>query len=327
MAKVPRSLILVSLGVLSHWVSGALLAALCLTGAGAQVATFHAETHLVTLTFSARDGDGHIVNQLGQDDFTVYEDGVEQKVSLFSRESELPLTLGLVVDASPSQEKFLQQHLKDIHVFLTSILRPQDQAFAVCFGDRLRLVSDLSSDPAQIADGFAKFQKGSRDFPELAPDDTRSGGSAVYDAVYGSIAERLAKNAGHRKALILFTDGEENSSAHDEIDAIAAAQGADVLIYAVRYTQINKKHQLTADNRHGMTALHHMAEQTGGSDFDALHTDLAQTFKQIGDELRSVYSIGYYSTNKAPDNTFRKIVVEAHTPGVTIRAKSGYYAK
>ena len=76
-----------------------------------------------------------------------------------------------------------------------------------------------------------------------------------------------------------------------------------------------------------MASLRHMAEQTGGSDFDALHTDLPQTFQQIGDELRSVYSIGYYSTNKLPDNTFRKVVVEAHTPGATIRAKSGYYAK
>jgi Ca-activated chloride channel family protein len=306
---------------------GAFLAALCATCATAQVPTFHAETHLVTLTFSARDGAGQFVDQLGKDDFTIYEDGVEQKVSLFSRESELPLTLGLLVDASPSQEKFLQQHLRDIHVFLTSILRPQDQAFAVCFGDHLRLVSDLSSDPAQIADGFAKFQKGLRDFPELAPDDTRSGGSAVYDAVYGSVAEKLAPNPGHRKALILFTDGEENSSAHDEIDAIAAAQGADALIFAVRYTQVNKKHKLTASNRHGMAALHHIAEQTGGSDFDALHSDLAQTFKQIGDELRSVYSIGYYSTNNTPDNTFRKVAVDVHTPGVTIRAKSGYYAK
>jgi Ca-activated chloride channel homolog len=70
-----------------------------------------------------------------------------------------------------------------------------------------------------------------------------------------------------------------------------------------------------------------MAQQTGGRDFDALHTDLAQTFRQIGDELRSVYSISYYSTNKTLDDSFRKIVVEAHTEGVTVRAKSGYYAK
>lgn len=305
----------------------ALLLIFCLPSAAmAQMATFHAETHLVTLTFSARDSEGRLVDSLRDADLSVYEDGVEQKVSLFSRESELPLTIGLVVDASPSQEKFLQRHLRDIHVFLNSILRPQDKAFAVCFGDHLRLVSDLSSDPTQIADGLTKFDKSSRDFPELEPDETRSGGSAVYDAVYASVAEKLASSEGRRKALILFTDGEENSSAHDEIDTIAAAQGADTLIYAVRYTQV-KKGKLTADNRHGTAALHHIAEQTGGRDFDALHTDLSQTFRQIGDELRSVYSIGYYSTNGTPDNTFRKIVVEAHTPGIAIRSKSGYYAK
>ena len=145
----------------------------------------------MTLTFSVRDAEGRLVDSLNRDDLSVYEDGAEQKISIFSRESELPLTLGLVVDASPSQEKFLQQHLKDIHTFLASILRPQDQAFAVCFGDHLRLVSELSSNPAQLADGLARFQKGERGFPELEPDETRSGGSAVYDAVFGSVAESL----------------------------------------------------------------------------------------------------------------------------------------
>jgi Ca-activated chloride channel family protein len=287
---------------------------------------FQAETHLVTLTFSARDGAGHFVQQLGRDDFSIYEDGMPQKISLFSRESELPLTIGIVVDASDSQKKFVHQHLKDIHTFLSSILRPQDQAFAICFGDHLRLVSDLTSNPSQISDGLEQFDKGSRDFPELEPDDTRSGGSAVYDAIYAGVEEKLAKAPNHRRALILFTDGEENSSAHDEIETIAAAQGSDVLIYAIRYTEM-KKHHPSADNRHGMTGLKHITEQTGGRDFDALHEDIPQTFRQIGDELRSVYSVGYYSTNKRHDDTFRKVVVEPNTEGILIRAKTGYYAK
>ena len=287
---------------------------------------FQAETHLVTLTFSARDGSGRFVDQLSRDDFSIYEDGMPQKISLFSRESELPLTLGIVVDASESQKKFVHQHLKDIHTFLSSILRPQDQAFAVCFGDHLRLVTDLTANPSAISDGLESFDKGSRSFPELEPDDTRSGGSAVYDAIYASVAEKLAKAPNHRRALILFTDGEENSSAHDEIETIAAAQGSDVLIYAIRYTEM-KKHHPTAENRHGITGLKHITEQTGGRDFDALHEDIPQTFRQIGDELRSVYSAGYYSTNKRHDDTFRKVVVEPRTEGIAIRAKSGYYAK
>lgn len=305
-----------------------LVLGVCLPGATAAqtTPTFQAETHLVSLTFSARDGAGHFVDRLGSEDFSVYEDGAPQKVSLFSRESELPLTIGLVVDASPSQEKFIHQHLHDIQIFLNGILRPQDRAFAICFGDHLRLVSDLSSDPAAIADGLTRFDKNSRDFPELEPDDTRSGGSAVYDAIFASVTEKLAQSQGRRKALVLFTDGEDNSSAHDEIDTIAAAQGADVLIYAVRYTQV-KRHKLSAENRHGTTALTHITEQTGGRDFDALRTDLPQTFKQIEEELRSVYSIGYYSTNKVRDNTFRKVVIEPRAEGIAIRTKSGYYGK
>ena len=153
--------------------------------------------------------------------------------------------------------------------------------------------------PVARAEGLEKYKKSSA-FPELEPDDTRSGGTAVYDAIFGSVTEKLAAIPAHRRALILFTDGEENSSAHDEIDAIAAAQGADVLVYAVRYTEM-KHNKPSADNRHGTTALHHIAEQTGGRDFDALHTNLPETFKEIGDELRAVYSIGYYSTNKTHD--------------------------
>ncbi|HEX4319739.1 MAG TPA: VWA domain-containing protein [Acidobacteriaceae bacterium] len=296
-----------------------------IAGIAQDAPVFHAETHLVTLTFSARDGAGHFIDKLGRDDFSVYEDGVEQKLSAFSRESELPLTLGLLIDASQSQKKFLEQHQRDIQVFLGSILRPQDKAFAVCFGDRLRLVSDLTSDPAVIIAGIEKYKK-SVDFPELARDESRSGGTAVYDAIFGSVNEKMAGISAHRKALIMFTDGEENSSAHDEIDAIAEAQSADVLVYAVRYTEM-KHNKLSAENRQGITGLHHIAEQTGGRDFDALHTDLPETFKAIGDELRSVYSIGYYSTNKTHDDTFRKIVIEPHVDGVTVRAKSGYYAK
>ncbi|RXS97006.1 VWA domain-containing protein [Silvibacterium dinghuense] len=295
----------------------------------AQTPTLHVETHLVTLTFSARDGGGKLVGDLSQDDFKVYEDGVEQKLRLFSRESELPLTLGLVVDASSSQDKFLMQHLRDIETFLHRVLRPQDQVFALCFGNHLRLASDLTSNPAQVIDGlerYSKVKKGDYDFPELAPDETREGGSAVYDAIFASVTEKLAPVEGRQKALILFTDGEENASAHDEIEAIAAAQQSDALIYAIRYTEI-KHDKLTADNRHGIAALRHISEETGGRDFDALHIDLPQAFTQIGEELRSLYSIGYYSTNKQLDGRFRKVVIEPEKEGVLIRSRSGYYAK
>lgn len=292
----------------------------------AQVPNFRVETHLVTLTFTVRDAHGNLVSDLSPDDFTVYEDGVPQKVGFFARESNIPLTLGLVVDASSSQDKFIHQHLHDVQMFLSNVLEPQDRVFVLCFGNHLRIASDFTSSPEAVIDGIQRYNKNYSAFPEIEPDESRSGGSAVYDAVYAGVTRKLATGAAQRKALILFTDGEENASAHDEIDAISAAQNDDILLYSVRYTPV-KHGKMSADDRHGIAALHHMAEQTGGADFDALHSDLSHDFAQIGAELRSLYSIGYYSTNKRHDDTFRKVVVETRKPGLVVRAKSGYYAK
>ena len=129
-----------------------------------------------------------------------------------------------------------------------------------------------------------------------------------------------------RKALILLTDGEENSSAHDEINAIASAEDADVLLDAIRYTE-TQHNRPTADSLHGIAALNHMTQQTGGTSFDALHTNLDQDFTQIEAELRSLYSISYYSTHPMHDGGFRKVVIRARVPGLTVRARAGYYAK
>jgi Ca-activated chloride channel homolog len=292
----------------------------------AQAPDLRVETHLVTFTFTVRDAQGNLMSGLSQDDFIVYEDGVPQHVRFFSRESNTPLSLGLVVDASASQDKFIHQHIHDLRIFLSSVLGPQDQVFALCFGNHLRIAADFTSNTGTVIDAVERYNKHYDDFPEIDPDDTRDGGSAVYDAVYAGATQKLATGEAKRKALILFTDGEENASGHDEIDAISVAQNSDVLLYAIRYTTSQHGH-LTADNRHGIAALHHMAEQTGGADFDALHTDLRQDFAQIGSELRSLYSIGYYSSNKRHDNTFRKVVIETQTPGLNVRAKSGYFAK
>jgi Ca-activated chloride channel family protein len=293
--------------------------------ATAQQPVFHSEVHLVTLTFSVHDASGKLVSGLNQDAFQVFEDGVQQKIVSLANTAELPLSIGLLVDGSDSQDKFFKRHTKDVELFLRQILRPQDQVFAIGFGDHIRLVADLTSSPTPVVDGLTNYEKSKGAFPELDPDPTRSGGTALFDTVFASVEEKLASASGHRRVLILFTDGEENSSAHDEVEAIAAAQGEDVLVYAVRYTEIHHD-KPTASNRHGMANLKHIAAQTGGTDFDGLNTDLPQDFRQIADELRSQYSISYYSTNKVNDGSFRKVVIELTQPGLSIRARSGYYA-
>jgi Ca-activated chloride channel family protein len=291
-----------------------------------QAPTIRVETHLVTLTFTVRDAGGKLVSGLNAGDFSVYEDGVPQTISIFAHESDLPLHLGLLVDASSSQDKFMRPHLRDIHTFLGSVLESRDQVFALCFGNHLRIAAGPTSDATAVIGGIERYGKDPGSFPELDPDDTREGGTALYDAIVTATTHELAGRSDGRKAVLLFTDGEENASGHDELDAIASAQDANVLLYAIRYTETHRG-KMTADNRHGMTALHHLAEQTGGRDFDALKSDLPEVFRQIGDELRSLYVIGYYSTNKSHDGSFRKVVIEPHAEGLSVRARSGYYAK
>jgi Ca-activated chloride channel homolog len=305
-----------------------LLSAIAMSAQEPQTPIFHTETHLVDFTFSVRRPDGTLVKGLNREDFTVTEDGVPQKLAFFGKEADLPLTLGLIVDASDSQSKFFKRHHKDIEKFLNTAMRPQDEVFSICFGNHLRVTSDKTSSIPSVMAELERFDKGERNYPELAPEDNRDnqsgGGTALYDAIYYSVGAKLAQASGRRRALILFTDGEENASAHDLLDAIEAARENDTLIYAIRYT--NEK-AMTPHSHQGIAALHHLSSETGGSDFDALHTNVSEAFQQIADELRSLYSIGYYTPNKKRDGTFRRVIVTTTDPTYSVRARTGYYAR
>ncbi len=291
-----------------------------------QETVFTAEVHLVNISFNVRSAEGKLVPGLTADDFDVYEDGVLQKVSSFANDGQLPLTLGLIVDASDSQSKFLKRHTKDIETFLKKTVQPQDQVFAVCFGNHLRLVSDLTSSTPQVIEGLARFDKGDKEFVEIAPDEIRESGTALYDAVYETSVGKLRGADNRRRALILFTDGEENASAHDLLDAIAAAQDADVVIYAVRYSDIHHGH-LTAHNKFGAQSLNHLTSQTGGIQFDGLHTNLPDAFERIGEELRSLYVLSYHSSNKSRDGRFRKVEIRPKDSSLVVHAKAGYFGQ
>lgn len=284
------------------------------------------ETHLIDTTLSVRDADGRIVADLTQNDFTVVEDGVSQKIRFFAHNTQLPLSIGLIIDESGSQEKFVKEHEKDIEAFLRQVLGPSDQAFALCFGNHLRLVSDSTSSAASIMDGIRSFDKDNRDFPEIGPKEERKLGTALYDAIFFSVAERLANIHQRRKVLVIFSDGEENSSEHDLLDAIAEAQNSDVLIYAIRYTEL-KHGKMDARDRYGMRALDHLTSQTGGKTFDFHETKLKQDFNEIAGDLRSLYDVAYQSTNPTRDGTYRKVVIQTTHPGLSVRARAGYYAR
>jgi len=143
------------------------------------VPDIHVETHLIDTALSIHDAHGLPVSNLTQDDFTIVEDGVPQKIRFFAHNNQLPLSIGLIIDESGSQEKFVKEHEKDIEAFLHQILEPNDQAFALCFGNHLRLVSDSSSSAPAIMDGIRSFDKGNMDFPEIGPKEERELGTAL----------------------------------------------------------------------------------------------------------------------------------------------------
>ena len=153
-------------------------------------------------------------------------------------------------------------------------------------------------------------------------------GTALYDAVYFTTKEKLTQTDEERRVIVVFSDGEENSSEHDLLDVIEEAQNADALIYAIRYTDTGRHHrELNARNKYGVRVMQHLASQTGGRDFDAMQSDLSEEFAQIGAELHSLYSIGYLSTNTKQDGSFRKLTIQCKRQGAVVRAKSGYYAR
>ncbi|MBV9033963.1 MAG: VWA domain-containing protein [Acidobacteriaceae bacterium] len=190
----------------------------------------------MNITAVVRSQQGELMDQLTQDDFEVLEDGVPQKIQFFARKTELPLSVGILVDSSDSQKPFLKQHYRDLSIFLEQVLRPSDQAFVVCFDNHLWRVSNPTSSMLTISLSLQRFARGDRRVPELGPHETRELGTALYDALYFSVTEKLDRAGERCRALLVFSDGEENSSEHDLLDAIAVAQQTNTLIYSIRYT-------------------------------------------------------------------------------------------
>lgn len=300
--------------------------ALVLAAAAQDTPVIKTETHLIDTTVSVHDTNGGLVQDLSKDDLSILEDGVPQAIRFFSRAEQLPLSIGLVIDASGSQEKFLKEHDRDIAEFLRQTLTPEDRAFAVCFGNHIRLVSDWSGDQAAIMANLQRYDQGHLDLPELGPKEERELGTALNDAVFFSVTERMAGIQQRRKVLVVFSDGEENSSEHDLLDAIEAAQNADVLVYALRYTPLQHG-KMTARSRYGVRELDHLTAQTGGKSYDSHLMKVSQAFAEISGELRSLYSVAYQSTNRTRDGSFRKIVMGTKRPEIVLRARSGYYAR
>jgi Ca-activated chloride channel family protein len=295
------------------------------SGVGVTQEPIRVDVKLVNVAFSVRDSHGALVDGLTRDDVEVFEDAVPQKVSFFARGLDVPLTLGLIVDVSGSQDHFSKEHQRDLEIFLQEVLGRRDRVFLVCFGNHIRLASDFTASGMEITDRWHQFQHDSRKFPELGLPEKRELGTGFYDSIYYSVTEKLAQETG-RRALLVFSDGEDNSSSHDMMTTIETAQAANVVVYTIRYTE--KEHgDLTARNKYGIRVMDRIAKETGGTHIDAEKTDARTYFQQIVAELRTSYELAYYPTSPVKDDTFRKIMIRPKRDGLTVRTKTGYFSR
>jgi Ca-activated chloride channel family protein len=291
-------------------------------------APIRVDVSLVNVGFSVRDERGVLVTSLNQDDFEVLEDGVPQRIAFFARSEDVPLNLGLVMDISGSQQSFIKPHHKDIQQFLKTVLGPRDKTFLMAFANRLSLVCDYTGSPKLIVDSLNDFEhdRNRGEYPMVGPHEFRILGTAFYDAIYYGSTQMMENIERGRRALIVFSDGEDNSSAHHMLDAIEAAQANDVTLFTICYTEVHNG-RLNARNKYGMSVMERLARETGGADFDGQGRGLVEGFKQIGEQLRASYELAYHTSNPPGDKTFHKIVIRSKRPNVSVRAKTGYYAK
>jgi VWFA-related protein len=301
-------------------------------GAGDQsMGTLKVNVDVVQLFFNVKDKKGALIPSLTRDDFDILEDGKPQTIKYFAAESDLPLTLGILIDASGSQQRVLEMEKEVGASFLKNILREKDEAFVISFDVDVDLLQDFTNSTRLLTTALnsAKINTGGGGgtLPGLGggplPSSIDPRGTLLYDAVYLAAHDELAQEVG-RKAMILLTDGEDQGSKLKIRDAIEAAQKSDSIVYVL----------LCADRGFygfggysGEGEMRKLTQETGGRVIDVGNKmdKLKSAFDQIAAELRSQYNIGYVPTNRAKDGTFRKVEIQAKA-GYKIQARSGYYA-
>lgn len=290
----------------------------------AQGPTFRKNVNLVNVYFNVKDHHGTLLPNLSKDQFEVFEDGKPQMIKFFSAETNLPLTLGIMVDSSLSMERMLQEEKIVAGDFLRQVITDKDLAFVISFDVDVDLLQDLTSDVHLLREGLEKAKTNvgtpSSGFPGIGQGPiaiSNPKGTLLYDAVYLGSTEILSKQVG-RKAMVFITDGEDMGSKLKLRDAIEAAQKADAICYVL----------LLHDPRMpvGYGEMRDLSEATGGRVIEVNNPNkIRDAFRQISDELRSQYSLGYTPTNDKRDGSFRKIEIKTKE-GYKIQARKGYYA-
>ena len=298
------------------------------------VATFKVNVNLVDVFFTARDKHGELVPHLTRNDCSIAEDKAPQTLKSFSAETDLPLTLGILLDTSGSQQNVLPLEQQAGAEFLREVLRSKDEAFLASFDVNVDLLQDFTNSPRELAQAMDKAQintaggngsglPGMGGGPVPTVGDPK--GTLLYDAIYQSASGKLSEQTG-RKALIILTDGQDEGSNHKIGEAISAAERSNVMVYVILIADV-RGYMDTGMGYYGYSAAKQLAEQTGGHliDVGSNGRKLEAAFKQISDELRSEYLATYTPSNTKLDGTFRHIGVNCGD-GVRIQTRKGYYA-
>jgi VWFA-related protein len=297
--------------------------------------TLKVNVEVVQLFFNVKDKHGALIPNLPKEEFDIFEDGKQQTIKYFKAESDLPLTLGILLDVSGSQLRVLDMEKEVGASFLEDILRSKDEAFLISFGTDIELLQDFTNSVSRLRHALneAKMNAGGvgcsggpigPQGPIPCP-STGQRGTALYDAVYLASHDELGHEVG-RKAMVLLTDGEDEGSRLKIKDAIEAAQKADTICYVL----------LIADRGFyggslfysGASEMKKMTQETGGRVIDVGNRPdkLRKAFDEIAAELRSQYDIGYTSSNTTRDGGFRKVEIKSKQGDYKIQARSGYYA-
>lgn len=273
--------------------------------------TYRVNVDLINVFCSVWDKDtGSFVTNLTRDDFAVYEDEKKQEIKNFARETNLPLTIAFLIDTSQSVAPKLKFEQEAAISFFHSVMREKDRAALVEFDSGVTLVQDFTSDPNKMAKQIKTLRA--------------AGGTSLYDAIYLSCDEKLIREMG-RKAIVILSDGEDQSSSRTFEQALEMALKAEAIIYSI---SVNRGGFFgVGDTKNGDRVMKDFSEQTGGRAFFPFKIeDLDDAFRRINQELRSQYNIGYLSSNSARDGSYRKIDLRLGEKGLRISYRKGYYA-
>jgi VWFA-related protein len=285
----------------------------CLNVAQDQESAIKVDVEVVNVLCTVHDRQGALVRDLKQENFKVFEDGRPQQIRYFAQDADMPLTVALLLDVSGSVRWFVEEEKHAAATFLEQVLRPDDHALLVGFSSTIVLWQDLTSSVPRMASALQRLR--SVPFRGLPALGLPMPSTLLYEAVQKTAEDKLKAVSG-RKAMVIISDGLDNGSRVHMPEVLEAVQNTNTIVYGICFES----------GFSGCSFLKDMSEPTGGRMFRVKKIPVAQIFQTIQAEMRSQYALGYVSSNRAHDGTFRKVQVNMLPKGLKAAARKGYYA-